>query len=67
MVCNVAEESNNIVFVEGVGLHQGSDLSPYLVSLLMDVMTEDVGRGIHMIKLICLHTKLYSVEMGRRP
>ena len=57
---NVAGESNSYWEEDGlrqgsalspyfrveVGLHQGSVLSPYLFLLLIDVLTEDVRKGV---------------------
>ena len=44
-VVRSAAGENNIFGVE-VGLHQGSALSPYVLLLLMEVLTEDVRKDV---------------------
>ena len=49
LVSRAAGESNS--FGVDAGLHQGSTLNPYLLLLLMDVLTEDVRKDVPASKM----------------
>ena len=50
-----------------VGLHQGSALSPLLSIIIMDVISQEVGRGPpHAIIFIYLFSFIYNVHVGER-
>ncbi|XP_064089197.1 uncharacterized protein LOC135203398 [Macrobrachium nipponense] len=53
-------------FEMGVGLHQGSALSPFIINIVMDVMTKDVREAVPWCILYADDIALCSEERGMR-